>query len=212
MHSNTHAFLRPLLLVVALTPACVLTPDLIGETLTGLAGGDHDDHTTAYGETGTTGDEHGASETSLDPAPDSYGAACELAGVGPDIQRTEVVPQPACDGGICLLVSDDAPLACEPGDDASCELAEGPGSVCGANGLCGLTPAFVEANARCTETCEVDTDCPPIPGCMTGTTCTTVTLIGELCCQKVCACNDHIFPAQVEDMQATCDADPELCS
>lgn len=213
------ALSRSSLLAVALAgPACLLPPELVGTTITTTtstsdeltgAGSSAGTTTSAEGLTSTSGLEPSTSTTSAVPPSGAYGSFCELVGVGPDLQITAILLQPACDGGICLIVSDAGPFVCD-GDPDCMEEAEG--SVCGQNGLCNLSPAFIEANARCTQACGVDGDCPAIPGCQTGVTCATITLIGELCCQKVCACNDHLNPAQADDAETICDDDPGLCS
>ncbi|WP_434427804.1 hypothetical protein [Nannocystis pusilla] len=214
----------PLLLLAFALAACPPPPDFVGETLPGRTTGDatavpgpetgvsvttvvQDPTTTTTGGSTTTSDETGTSAGTGAPA-SAYGSFCELVGAGPDLQQTVIVPQPACDGGICLLVSDAGPLACTL--DAQCE-EEAAGSVCADNGLCNLSPGFVEANARCTQLCETDQDCPAVPGCATGLRCTTITLIGPLCCQRVCACEDHLSGPQADDAEAICAGDPELC-
>jgi hypothetical protein len=214
---------HPLLLAFALA-ACPLPPDFVGETLPERTTGDatavtgaetgvsvttvvEDPTTTTPGGSTTTGDETGASTATGSPA-SAYGSFCELVGAGPDLQQTVIVPQPECDGGICLLVSDAGPLACTL--DEQCE-EEAAGSVCAGNGLCNLSPAFIEANARCTQLCETDEDCPAVPGCATGLRCTPITLLDSLCCQRVCACKDHLSDPQADSIEATCAGDPELC-
>lgn len=195
--------MRALLLAASsLASACVLTPEVIGETLTNTDAG--------TGETDVAGASDSVGTTSAGPGSGAYGSPCALVGAPKDLQITAISPQPACDAGICLLVDDHAPWVCEV--DASCEVDEGPGSVCGDNGLCNLTPSFVEDNARCTETCELDTDCPQIPGCVEGVACATITNIGALCCAKVCACKDYLNPTQAATAEANCIADPDFCA
>lgn len=199
MRSLSHLLRRALLLASSLlAPACVLTPEVIGDTLTGAS----------TGETGV-GATDGVGTTSAGPESGAYGSPCALVGAPKDLQITAISLQPACDAGICLLVNDRGPWVCE--EDASCAVDEGPGSVCGENGFCNMTPSFVEENTRCTATCEVDTDCPELPGCVAGPACATITNIGELCCAKVCACQDHLNPAQTATAEANCVADPEFC-
>jgi hypothetical protein len=211
-----------LLAVAAVAPACVLSPEFVGATLTEAASnasavsattvvdeGSSVGSTTVGEDVTTTGTGSGAGTTTEAPAAGAYGSFCELAGITYDPQRTVIVPQPDCDGGICLLVSDDGPLACN--FDLEC-AEEAEGSACGQNGLCDLPPAFLEANTRCTRTCEHDEDCPDLPGCTTGFRCATITFLGPLCCQKVCACKDHLHDAQADDADAYCAvAADELC-
>ncbi|SFE34415.1 hypothetical protein SAMN02745121_03929 [Nannocystis exedens] len=213
---------RPLLLAFALTAAaCPLPPDFVGETLPERTSSDsasvtgpetgmsvttvaQDPTTTTTGGTTATSDETGASTTA---GAGAYGSFCELVGAEPDLQRTVIVPQPACDGGICLLVSDGAPLACMT--DVEC-ADEAEGSVCAGNGLCNLSPAFIEANARCTRACETDDDCPAVPGCADGLRCAPITLTGDLCCQRVCACKDHLSAVQANEAEVLC-TQPRTC-
>lgn len=201
MHSITPMLRGMLLVAVALAdPACLLDPEIVGETLTGDA---------ATGLATVTDSGQGASETSAGPVEGAYGSFCEHVGVESAIVRTEISAQPLCDGGVCLVVNDDGPLACD--DDPECADV-GAGSICSDNGLCTLSTAFIEANQRCTQTCEADGDCPAIAGCETGVRCATITLIGELCCQRVCACNDRLYAAQESSARALCDADPDPCA
>lgn len=211
-----HPMLRWSLLAVALAgPGCLLPPEIVGSTITTSAGGETDKlpgssaSATLPGEglTSTSGSEPSTSATT-GPAGAAYGSACELVGLGPDIQFTSISPQPSCEDGICLLVYDQSRPGCA--SDLQCtDEDDGP---CADNGVCNLSPAFLEANARCTRTCESVADCPPIPGCQTGLTCGTMTVLGELCCQRVCACNDLLEPAAPASLDMLCALDPEQCS
>ncbi|MDC0722052.1 hypothetical protein [Nannocystis bainbridge] len=194
---------RSLLVTVALIVAgCPLTPEFVGATIT----------TTDSGASGepvatTTGPDEGASTTT---APGdttglpggAYGSVCELVGSRPIINFTAISPQPACDGGICLLVIDKA-YQCEAdpdcGADAPCD-----------GGICSVSKAMLAEGQRCTQGCEAVADCPPIPGCMTGATCSTVLVSDELCCQKVCVCKDSAYLPGLESLQMLCDEEPEL--
>ncbi|WAS99265.1 hypothetical protein [Nannocystis punicea] len=220
MHSPSLCAL--LLAVAAVAPACVLSPEFVGATLTEAASNGTAASATTVVEEGasvssttavesvTTGTPT-TSATSGVPAAGAYGSFCELAGITFVPESTVITPQPECDGGICLVVSDDGPLACD--FDFEC-AEEAEGSVCApSRGFCTLSPAFLEANTRCTQTCELDEDCPDLPGCATGFRCATITFLGPLCCQKVCACKDHLYDLQADDADAYCAiAADEACS
>ncbi len=209
-----HALPRilPIPLIAALS-GCVLDPEVIGATLPTAAPdgpGDVGDASATNagsdGETGTTDPttgEDGVSDTSAAPEPGAYGGSCELAGLMYPPLDTDVTPQPACEGGICSLVQDDLKV-CQT--DEQC-----PDSVCSGNTFCELSPAFIAANSRCTRTCESVDDCPPMFGCQTGVTCTVLTISGDLCCVKMCACRDHISGILQAANQSTCVSEPEVC-
>ena len=209
MHSMSHIITRSLLLTPVLAaPGCGLTPEIVGETLTMADSGATDD------PLATTGDEPGATLTSAQdgtagPPSGAYGSACDLEGFPPVLNFTAISPQPACDGEICLLVIDEKYLC---GSDPECEANVGAGSVCEEDGICSVAPSVLLADARCTQTCETDEDCPAVPGCMSGTTCTSFVVSGELCCQKVCACEDSLYLPGVMSIQSVCDEMPEFCA
>lgn len=207
------SFSRPLLLIVALTGAgCPLTPEIVGETLptTGDAqgastttGGD-----TTAGEGVTTGDGPTTGQTTgAGGADGAYGSSCRLMGSPPVINHTAVSPQPACDGGICLTI-----IADECANDLECEVNVGEGSTCDVEGICTVTLALVDKHSRCTQTCETVEDCPAIPGCATGITCSAVVVSGELCCQRVCLCDDDAYLPGIMSFQELCDDEPGLCA
>lgn len=196
-------FLRVSLLAALWGAACVLDPEFIGATLTTTA-------TITASETGatvpTTGDE-GASATSSAPSEGAYGVPCELVGVELALLDTWVTLQPACDDGICALVQDELRV-CQT--DEQC-TQDDPGSACSFGTFCELSPAFIAANSRCTRTCEVVDDCPAMQGCKAGVTCSVLTLSGDLCCQKMCVCLDHLNPVLQAANQTTCNNEPEPC-
>lgn len=206
------------LLIIALT-GCPLTPEVIGDTLTTTAGsGDGESlgagTTTAGGDGSTTviTGSTGAGEDLTGATTESsgvYGSFCELADLSPPLLSPVSAPQPLCEGDICVLVAD-PPFACS-GDD-ECVEEKGEGSQCDAAGWCTETDAFLQTNTRCTQACETIADCPAIPGCATGLTCAPGTMIGPLCCQKMCLCNDHLDKTWVTSVQQNCDNDPDMCS
>lgn len=196
---------RSLLLTAALlVPGCLQPPEVIGVTITATDSGG--------AASTTTGDGQGASTTT---APDSttgapsgaYGSVCELVGFPPVLNFTAISPQPACDGGICLLVIDEK-YQCET--DLECQTNVGPASSCDGN-ICDVSPAVLLEDTRCTQTCETVEDCPEIPGCMTGLICSSFLVSDELCCQKVCGCKDSLFLSGVMSLQMICDEEPEFC-
>lgn len=210
----SRVIIRSLLLAVVLAgTACLLAPEYVGATITTGGSGKSDD---TLGDSDPTSLDSGmsvttdgvVSSTSMDPALTPYGSSCELVGLGADIVFTAITLQPLCEGGICLLVNDMPPLQCE--EDSEC-AEQTEGSVCEQHGFCALPPAFVEANSRCTQTCVTAEDCPEIPGCTTGVSCTVFINIGDLCCQRVCGCNDHRYPPYEDSMEETCENYPEQC-
>jgi len=205
------------LALILATPACLLTPDVIGETLTE---GQQESHSTATDGSGpvTTS---ATTEVSDNPNPLAYGQPCEL---GPpeaweetsdppdedDIvqpQATVLSVSEQCVSGMCLLSYDDqVPIDCET--DADCG---DPELACADFDQCVLTPAYVAEHARCTQTCDSAADCPAIPGCETGVSCAIVSLLGQNCCQPVCVCNDRHSVGRSETLAAQCAQGFEGC-
>lgn len=217
MHSMSQPITRSLLLAVMLVaPACILTPEIIGETLTTAASGENDDSATSVDEPSTTGTAEstssasvGASSTSAAPQDGAYGSACTIEGLNPNAQFSALTQDPACDGGICLVVNNEAAPACD--GDPDC-IDQGEGATCGENGICHRESAFIEENTHCTQTCEVAEDCPAIPGCMTGVSCSVFSLLDdELCCKKICACNDRLDFELVKNFETACIDNPGMC-
>jgi hypothetical protein len=83
--------------------------------------------------------------------------------------------------------------------------------MCGQQDLCTLPSAFVEANWRYTRSCVTADDCSEIPGCTAGVSCTIFINIGDLCCQRVCGCDDHRYPPYEDSLEELCDTHPEQC-
>lgn len=209
MHSMSRIITRALLLTALLAgPGCVLTPEIVGETLSISDSGASEDSLS------TTGEDPGATVTTAQddtasPPSGVYGSPCDLQGFPPVLNYTAISPQPACDDGICLLVID-GKYQCT--DDGDCEANVGAGSVCDEGDVCDVAPAVLLEDARCTRTCELDEDCPAIPGCTSGATCSPMVVSGELCCQKVCACKDSLYLSGVMSLQMVCDENPEFCA
>jgi hypothetical protein len=212
--------ISPILAALLAAAGCPPLPEVIGETLTTPGGGDGDsvgDATTTGAGASTTVIEGSTAATlgddltgaTTDPSGGAYGSYCELIDPPHPLLAPVVSPQPLCEGDLCALVKD-APLACFT--DAECIEEKGVGSECDADDFCTETPAFLAENTRCTQACVTVADCPPIPGCMTGATCAPGTMLGPLCCQKMCFCNDHLDIPWVTSIQQTCADDPELCS
>jgi hypothetical protein len=202
---------------------CVLTPEVVGESLStdgavsassvGTEGSvTHITATTDDNESvGTESSVTNVSATTLVsesgtthvPADGEYGAPCELAFDYP-IEVKAVTPQPDCDGGICLFMWAQKPPRCT--DDSDCPA---PWATCGGT-HCILDQDVVASESRCTQTCDEDTDCPDIPGCAEGPACVPVTSLGELCCAKMCACRDHLSNGESQQLEQQCQA-PGFC-
>lgn len=204
MHHDDRILSLTLPLLLALgAPACLFDPEIIGETLPNVSGAPTD----TDGDTSTGAGS--VSATTEIPVVAPYGAPCQLAGVGPEIQSNQVTEQPACAGGICLFLAGDAKVACETDEFCSMQWIH---DVCGTNGYCNIAQEVIDDRSKCTQTCEVDSECAEIPGCMLGAACLPAALEGPFCCQKVCACRDTFGTEALKTLQITC-ADPEAnCS
>lgn len=210
------------LILVTATPACVLTPEIIGETLT--EGGDSvtvaSVGSASTVTTGATDSPGNTTESPANPDPRLYGQPCELVAEAweetadpPDEDdaaqpmATALSVSEQCVSGMCLLTYDDYRLIdCET--DADCGKPE---LICAGSGHCALAPEYVADHTRCTQACETAADCPDIPGCQTGVSCAIASLLGTHCCQPVCACNDQLSVSRGEELAAICAYDPE-CS
>ena len=187
---------------------CDLKKEVVGETLPGAATDD-----------GSTSVDATDSGVTTDPpttgAPD--GAPCEL---GPPEVFEEgampeptagieygggpiVTPGPACAGEVCLYGASFDPPNCE--SDAQCAGDERLLGSCG-EFQCDVDPAWGEAHTTCTRTCEVDTDCPAVPGCVEGPVCTAISKLGSLCCQKVCGCRDELYEGFLDFIRIDCES------
>ncbi|MCY1004048.1 hypothetical protein OV079_00375 [Nannocystis pusilla] len=209
-------------MICLLLAGCVLTPEVVGESLStdgpvsissvGTEGSATDiTATTEYNESaGTESSVTNISATTLvvetgaiEPEPGEYGGPCELAFDYP-IEAKAVTPQPDCDGGICLFMWDQEPPGCT--DDSDCAA---PWATCGGT-HCILDQEVVASESRCTQTCDEDADCPVIPGCAQGPACVPVTRLGELCCVKMCACSDHLSVGEWKSLAQECQ-EPGSC-
>lgn len=188
-HCTRSMFLSSLLL-----GGCVLQPEVLGEGLSTDSAG----VTAATQSTISAGAPLTTSDTTGAPEPGDYGAPCELVGVADPVQTKAVSLQPDCAGDVCVFMFDDLPPPCS--DDSDCA---DPWPTCG-DGHCVLDPGFVAESTVCTQTCEEDADCPPIPGCESGAACAPVTGYGPLCCEKICLCQDDFNVGTVHDLESMC--------
>lgn len=196
---------------------CVLTPEVVGESLStdgpvsnttpGTEGATTDGNDSVGTESSVTNvsvttlvSESGTTHV---PGEGEYGGPCELAFDYP-IEAKAVTPQPDCDGGICLFMWDQEPPPCT--DDSDCPA---PWATCGGT-HCILDQDVVASESRCTQSCEEDSDCPVIPGCAEGAVCVPVTKLGELCCAKMCACSDHLSVGEWQSLAQQCQ-EPGSC-
>ncbi|MDC0674258.1 hypothetical protein [Nannocystis radixulma] len=206
------------LALITAAPACVLPPEIIGETLT------HGD-SVATSSAGTvapdpspTDSPGDTTESSANPNPLLYGQPCELVAevweetADPPDEDDAAQPMASalsvseqCLSGMCLLTYDDYRLIdCET--DADCGKPE---LICAGSGHCALAPEYVAEHTRCTKACETAADCPDIPGCQTDVSCVIVSRLGANCCRPVCACNDQLSVSRSEELAAICAYDPE---
>lgn len=204
----THACKLLIPLSLLLFGACDIKPELVGATLP-------DAGAEGASDTGDASDPSSDGEPTT-AAPD--GAPCELGpsevyeegsmvpepgapveyGAGPI-----VTPGPACAGEVCLYAAHVDPPNCT--DDAACGGDERLSGSCG-EFQCEVAPAWGEAHTTCTRLCEVDTDCPAVPGCVEGPVCTPISRIGSLCCKQVCACRDELSEEGLAEIAFACNS------
>lgn len=212
MTSSRRSFLPVTLLFLAAAPACILGPDIVGETLTEaqLSAG--------AGSTTDAQDTNVSATTQIeltDGAALGYGQPCELGppeamietGDPPDpddpnlVQASVLSAINDCASDMCLFVYDNnLPPTCEV--DADCGT---PDAACW-EGQCHLHAPYVFEHSRCTQACETAADCPDVEGCATGMSCVVVRMLGTYCCQPVCACNDQLDLAAAEMKATQCEA------
>ena len=108
---------------------------------------------------------------------------------------------------MCLYGAHVDPPNCE--SDAQCSGDARLSGTCG-EFQCEVAQTWGEAHTTCTRTCEVDTDCPAVPGCVQGPVCTPIAKLGSLCCQKICGCRDELNEGYLAEIAADCGSG-ELC-
>ena len=202
-------------LSLLLVGACDLKPEFVGATLPDAGGASTTDDTTTGNTTGDapTGDATGSSPgATTTAAPD--GTPCEL---GPaEAWEETAMPDPDapieynvltvtqstdCAGGVCLFAAHVNPPSCK--NDSECAGDVRLTGICG-EFQCEVDTAWGEAHTTCTSTCEVDTDCPVVPGCVEGPICTVVSKLGSQCCKKLCACRDELSEGDLENVEWDC--------
>lgn len=122
--------------------------------------------------------------------------------------RLVTSPAPACGGDICVYVDTSvAPLG-QCSTDAECNVVNGDDRfTCDpATGTCALDFDYVLARSMCSAACESDADCVPDgeTNCITGFSCVPMSSVGSVCCVPMCACNDDLDAALVQDLQQSC--------
>lgn len=218
----THtAHLTALLLLVA-GAACNLQKEIVGATIAGQDSAEPTDngasHTTDASPTTTEFADEGSTEVDTDGgashstgdgtdggAPLPFGALCEFSLDGePFVPHARMVQlQDACAGGICLYANELEPAPCDgPADCAG--VPEQSGVCSELDGHCDLDPEWVHARSLCTQTCDVDADCPAADACATGFVCAMTSKLGSLCCTKMCVCADDFSVGAAEELAAEC--------
>jgi hypothetical protein len=117
-------------------------------------------------------------------------------------------PHADCNGGICLYADDSvvAPEACDA--DADCgptpSRAECIPSSEDDSGVCALDQSYVASRSMCSQVCESNADCTTQENtaCKAGFVCARVAALGDLCCQRVCVCDDDL--GFTEELDAAC--------
>lgn len=214
MHAHASNLLLSLSLL--LLGGCDLKREVVGETLPGAESSGSDTGGATDGTSSATGP-----VTTDDPttgAPD--GTPCELGppesfeeGNPPDPNPDPdapldynagpiVVASTACAGEVCLYGVHTEVTTCE--GDAECMGDDRLAGTCGEFG-CDISQAWGEAHTTCTSKCEVDSDCPALPGCNAGPVCAPLSKLGSVCCQKVCGCRDELDQEFLDRMVEDCE-------
>jgi hypothetical protein len=113
-----------------------------------------------------------------------------------------------CASGVCLygsVVHASNDQVCTHDDECS---GAGEGVICNAFGLCELDPAHIAARSMCTDYCEEDADCVGVDGnlCESGFACIPVSTLGDVCCQRFCACRDDFDLEEAQELVMDCEA------
>lgn len=148
------------------------------------------------------------------------GAPCNHGDVEPPRDKIVTFPALSCNDLLCVYADEkEAPnITCT--DDAQCNAASDDGKTrfqC-VNQECVLNSTFVLERSMCSKTCSTDDDCKDggigkqvlakETSCASGFSCTAVMTLGELCCQKLCVCNDDLSADAVDKVATECAKKP----
>jgi hypothetical protein len=136
------------------------------------------------------------------------GAPCNHGGIDAPQEPVITFPALACDELMCVYAeSVDPPVdPCET--EADCNVDGDTRFDCVEN-RCALGLDHVLARSMCSRSCRSDADCQDGDAgsaCATGFSCTPLLSLGERCCEKVCACNDDLAVASLEELEQDCAA------
>lgn len=132
-----------------------------------------------------------------------YGEVCEMMMDGePWVPHSKLVQEvSACTTGICVFPSDTTLAPCDGPED--CAGVPWQTGSCSEFGVCNLDLEWVQGRSLCTQTCELDTDCPDADACPGGFACQPVHKLEPYCCEKLCVCKDDV-PAEASTLAQEC--------
>lgn len=155
------------------------------------------------------------------------GAPCNHGLVTPP--QTALVSFPAlmCDDLLCVYGEANIPPATSCSSDEACQTD--PGDLrfrCemddAGNGECVVDPTYMLERSMCSRRCASDEDCEdrgigldPLAertACRTGFRCTELQALGDLCCEKMCVCEDALADGALEDLVQACQDPDAACS
>ena len=148
------------------------------------------------------------------------GAPCNHGDVDPPDSQVVTFPALSCNDLICVYADDkSAPAQCE--SDLQCNIEDdGITRFQCLQGTCRLSPEFVLDRSMCSKTCGSDADCEDggigkqvqakDTSCVNGFKCVALQKLGDLCCQKLCVCDDDLSLGAIDDIAMACDAMPQV--
>jgi len=144
------------------------------------------------------------------------GAPCNHGDVDPPADKVVTFPALSCNDLLCIYADEKDPPTAPCTDHAQCNAASDDGKSrfqC-VEGKCELASQFVLERSMCSKTCGSDDDCKDggigkqvlakDTSCSAGFSCVQLQTLGELCCQKLCVCNDDLSAGAVESIATEC--------
>ncbi|WAS94700.1 hypothetical protein [Nannocystis punicea] len=144
------------------------------------------------------------------------GAPCNHGDVDPPADKVVTFPALSCNDLLCVYADEQEPPTAPCTTDEMCNAAseDGKARFACVEGECKLASTFVLERSMCSKTCGDDDDCKDggigqqvlakETSCATGFSCVAIQTLGELCCQKLCVCNDDLSAGAVDETATEC--------
>jgi len=135
--------------------------------------------------------------------PGDVGAPCNHGPLDLPSKQAVTFPALSCNELLCVYGVDDAipPENCTNDDDCNRNPEIGKRFSCNDKNTCELDLAYVLRQSMCSKRCDNDADCnnsavkknvAKETQCNKGFVCAILQKLGDLCCEKICVCEDHL--------------------